>query len=118
MSHAAYQRQRRQKIKARLIRHLGGRCVRCETEYPLECFDFHHTDPRNKSFEINQNTLGANQWDVILTEASKTALVCSNCHRSIHVNNEEDYFDNSYMRHRDGQSNPEDDQGTLFIYWE
>ena len=118
MSKAAYQKQRRHKIKARLIEQLGSQCVRCEQTYPLECFDFHHTDPRSKSFEINQNTLGANPWDKILTEASKCVLVCSNCHRSIHANNEEDYFENTYMRHRNGQSDPEDDQGSLFIYWQ
>lgn len=51
-------------------------------------------------------------WEKLVEEADKCLLVCCNCHRAIHANNEEQYFDNTNSRHRDGRS--DSDQGSLF----
>ncbi len=118
MNYAALKKKQRHYLKAKLIEHMGSLCVRCELEHPLECFDFHHINPTTKSFEINQDWLVRKSWEEILYESDKTVLVCSNCHRSIHANNEEAYFDNTYLRHRDRQFDPDADQDSLFKYWD
>lgn len=51
-------------------------------------------------------------WERLVEEADKCVLLCSNCHRAIHANNEVQYFDNTNSRHRDRRSNS--DQGSLF----
>lgn len=51
-------------------------------------------------------------WEKLVEEADKCVLLCSNCHRIIHANNEVKYFDNTHSRHRDRRSNS--DQGSLF----
>lgn len=49
----------------------------------------------------------------LVEEADKCALLCANCHRQVHANNEEKYFGkDTNSRHRDGRS--DSDQGSLF----
>jgi len=51
--------------------------------------DFHHIDPKDKSFEISQyavsgTTSFGTKKKKILEEMKKCIVVCSNCHRDIH----------------------------------
>ena len=74
----------RQNIKLKLIKELGGVCSACKKEYHYAAFDFHHLNPKLKSFSITdkiQNT----SYDKLLEEAKKCILLCANCHRIEHA---------------------------------
>lgn len=62
-------------------------CYFCP-EKDLRCLDFHHTNPQNKSFSISK-IIGKDYvkkgLKTILDEIDKCIVVCSNCHRKIHV---------------------------------
>lgn len=118
MNPAEQIKARRRELKEKLVELSGSVCVRCEQSFSYECMDFHHTNPHSKTFEINQDHLGRKSWEVILIEASKTIMLCANCHRSVHVNMEEDYFEDTFLRHRNERLNTEPEQGSLFVYWD
>ena len=100
--------------KKKLIESRGGKCERFGGEFNPECFDFHHKDPRRKDFTINQDYLVRRSWEAIEAEADKCCLLCSNCHRSVHVHKEDKYFEDTYSRYRDEQSDTEPEQLSLF----
>ena len=95
----------RRKKKAELVAYKGGKCERCGEEYPSDVYDFHHRDPHTKEFTLDVSRMSAVKWSRIVAEADKCHLLCSNCHRLVHANNEEEYFgkqqDNPDSRHRD-----------------
>lgn len=74
--------------KATLILLKGGKCSKCGIEYTGEngaCFDFHHTNPEEKDFNITTYLRYYSKIpDKIIKEIDKCELVCSNCHRLIH----------------------------------
>lgn len=107
-------RRVRTERKKKLIESKGAKCERCEGEFSYECFDFHHRDPRAKEFTINQDFLTRRPWHVIEEEAEKCSLLCSNCHRSVHVQQEDKYFEDTYSRHRDERINSRPKQLPLF----
>ena len=111
---AVVKRQLRTERKKKLVESRGGKCERCGESFPYECFDFHHKDPRRKDFTINQDFLTRRPWDVIEAEADKCCLLCSNCHRSVHVHKEDKYFEDTYSRYRDEQSDTRPEQLSLF----
>lgn len=59
-----------------------GSCKLCGEDHPA-VLDFHHRDPKSKSFEIcgSYSTRGRLQ---ILAEIEKCDLICANCHRKLH----------------------------------
>lgn len=69
--------------KQKLVACFGGRCGICKTVDHAVVFDFHHIDPSTKSFEISRKYRA---WDVVVDEAKKCAMLCSNCHRKVHAN--------------------------------
>lgn len=81
---AVSQRQKdsRNKKLQLLINMKGDKCERCQITYPPEVYDFHHIDPRIKSFTIS-NEMGRSLKSLII-EAEKCALLCANCHRLLH----------------------------------
>lgn len=103
---SANQLRRRRRLKKELVDAFGNQCARCEGLFPPECFDFHHTDPRTKEFPVDQQQIAGRAWEAVLREASKCVLLCANCHRTVHAENEEDYFEDAYSRHRDGRADP------------
>lgn len=77
--------KKRWKSKIELIENLGGECVRCGFKGHPGAFHFHHTDPKQKSFEINGNKLlTKDKWN----EVKKCELLCANCHQIEHSNTE------------------------------
>jgi hypothetical protein len=70
--------------KLDLIELFGGKCEKCGYDKNIAGFDFHHIDPYTKAFEIKAHFLNYKTDDVILEEALKCMLLCSNCHRELH----------------------------------
>jgi len=75
-------KHRTNKLKA--IEYKGGKCFDCNNEYPQCCYDFHHIDPNIKDSTIAQIT--GRQFENIISELDKCVLLCSNCHRIRHFN--------------------------------
>lgn len=65
-----------------LIESKGNKCASCQTTYPPEVYDFHHIDPKLKSFTIGSEM--GKSLRSLLAEAEKCLLLCANCHRIIH----------------------------------
>lgn len=79
------QMQRWKAIKEKAICYKGGKCIDCNISYNRpEVYQFHHIDPKTKSFTWNQARLKS--WDKITTELDKCVLLCSNCHILRHSN--------------------------------
>jgi hypothetical protein len=57
-------------------------CVRCGMA-KSECLDFHHIDPKTKSFAISDKA-GAITHEALLVEIAKCEILCANCHRTEH----------------------------------
>jgi hypothetical protein len=79
---ARYVMQRRDQKKSILVNHFMDRCHDCGGTFPHCCYDFHHLDPKTKSFEIAPRLDG--NIDTIMEEAKKCVMICSNCHRIRH----------------------------------
>jgi hypothetical protein len=47
--------------------------------------DFHHVDPREKSFSLDARNLINLSWTRVIREVSKCVLLCANCHRESHA---------------------------------
>lgn len=59
-------------------------CLLCN-ENESSCLDLHHVDPNVKDIEISK-VYRAWSWERLQTEISKCVVLCSNCHRKVHVN--------------------------------
>ena len=81
-----YWRKRRLEIKKMAIEYLGGKCEICGYNKCPDAFDFHHKDPSIKEFRIGSFRIKS--WEKIKKELDKCQLLCSNCHRELHNNNE------------------------------
>lgn len=79
------QNKRRAYIKSKLVAHLGGRCERCQRVYHPQIFDVHHRDPKVKESRLSGHVLSGRTWTFIKEEARKCHLLCSNCHREVHL---------------------------------
>lgn len=55
-------------------------CADCGKEYPPCVMEFHHLDPKLKSFGLGQGRFRHSRED-ILEEIAKCILLCANCHR-------------------------------------
>lgn len=74
---------KRYTIRPKLIALFGGKCARCGYNECSAALDFHHINPKSKQFTINNSC--TKNFDRQLAEAKKCALLCSNCHRALHV---------------------------------
>lgn len=86
--HIAYVRNRDRKIKEWLKAYrLTQSCVQCGEDHPA-CLDFHHIDPASKKFAIGrlEHYLSLK---LLQDEIAKCEVLCSNCHRKLHWNEEE-----------------------------
>lgn len=72
----------RRNKKLRLVQLFGGKCCLCGYNRYHGALDFHHLDPKKKSFALSVKGL-CYSWDTLLIEANKCALVCKNCHSEI-----------------------------------
>ena len=57
---------------------LGDKCNKCNQTFPYQVYNFHHVDPKTKSFEWS--SLRLQSIETILTELAKCELLCANCH--------------------------------------
>lgn len=74
----------RTRLKERVVRALGGKCVICGYNRCQQALDVHHVDPNEKDFTIAANTNKA--YALVSEEIRKCVLLCANCHREYHSN--------------------------------
>jgi predicted HNH restriction endonuclease len=79
-----YVTERRKKIRLKAIEHLGGKCMRCGYSKCPEALDFHHKNPTEKDFNVSKKG-HCRSWERVKKEIEKCSLLCANCHREIHV---------------------------------
>lgn len=72
----------RRRIKERLVAEAGGRCAVCGYDRCLGALQFHHLDPSEKVFSLSVRGL-VHALEDLRAEASKCALLCSNCHAEV-----------------------------------
>jgi transposase len=76
-----YVARRRQKVRSTLIREAGGCCRLCGYNSFEGALQFHHLDPRTKSFNIRGGTTPS--LARLRQEAAKCVLLCANCHAEV-----------------------------------
>lgn len=59
-------------------------CIVCK-EMETCCLDFHHLDPEFKEDNISILAGGAYSTERLEKEIEKCVVICSNCHRKLHV---------------------------------
>lgn len=81
---------RRYRVKKKAVDYKGGKCEKCNWCGNISGFDFHHSNPKEKDFEINGRVIASMKWDDIKKELDKCTLLCAICHRIEHsqYNNE------------------------------
>lgn len=73
--------QRRKKIYA--IEQFGGKCQICGYNKCINALEFHHIDKEEKE-EPPSYIIMRWSWERVKKELEKCILVCANCHREIH----------------------------------
>lgn len=76
-----YSSERRKTIKAACVDHLGGACSNCGGVFPLRVFDFHHIGVKDGSPSV---MMANRSTEIIAAEIAKCVLLCANCHRLEH----------------------------------
>lgn len=61
-----------------------GSCTRCP-ESDSRCLDFHHVDPKSKSFSLGSSVARDSSEAKLREELAKCVLLCANCHRKEHI---------------------------------
>ena len=82
---------RRNSIKSKLVDLFGGKCQRCQWNEHSSGLVLHHKDPLVKEFGL-ASVGGSKSWEIILKEADKCFLLCSNCHNVIHALKDRSWF--------------------------
>lgn len=77
-------RQSSLRRKAFVVRLLGGKCSVCGYDKNTSALEFHHIDPKLKSFMVNAKTLSERALPEIEAELKKCVLMCRNCHAEGH----------------------------------
>ena len=70
--------------KLELLKLHGGACKKCNYKKNFAALEFHHTDSATKNFQLDLRSLSNRRWEVVLEEADKCILLCSNCHAELH----------------------------------
>ena len=73
------------KRKKDLISVFGSKCCICGFNSFQEGLDFHHVNPKEKSFSFGPQA-STKALEKQLEELRKCILACANCHRGIHAN--------------------------------
>lgn len=76
------------KNKISLIKELGGKCELCEEDNFIKLC-FHHRDGHDKEFQISSKSKLS--YNTLIEEAKKCQVLCQNCHRELHYQNEPKY---------------------------
>lgn len=73
----------RKRTKIKLVEAFGNICCVCGQSFEPELYDFHHINPENKKFNISNSYSTCASWSLIVEEAKKCVMLCSNCHRLV-----------------------------------
>ena len=79
-----YSKTRGRDIKWQLIKLAGGKCSKCGYNKNLAALRFHHINPLEKSFELDQRACANRSFKELKKELNKCILLCMNCHIEIH----------------------------------
>jgi hypothetical protein len=79
-----YQTIRALKRKLYLVNLGGGKCQICGYDKNISALDFHHKNPNEKKFNLDQRALSNSSMKSIMEEFKKCDILCSNCHREHH----------------------------------
>jgi transposase len=74
--------RRRHLLKRILVEEAGGQCILCGYSKCVRALEFHHLDPTTKQFELGYRGC-TRSLASLRAEASKCALLCSNCHAEV-----------------------------------
>jgi len=69
------------KLKQEIVAYKGGKCEICGYDKCVGALVFHHQNPEEKSFSISHHH---GSLERLKKEADKCLLLCSNCHRELH----------------------------------
>jgi hypothetical protein len=72
----------RRNKKEKLVKMFGNKCAICGYNKYSGALDFHHLNPKTKSFALSVKGL-CYSWDTIINEAKKCVLLCKNCHTEV-----------------------------------
>ena len=73
--------------KQMCVNYKGGKCFSCGYNKCLAALEFHHINPNEKEFNIGTKLKRLDSFDDIKSELDKCILLCSNCHRELHNDN-------------------------------
>jgi hypothetical protein len=73
---------RRRRTKEILVEDAGGCCIECGYGVCCAALQFHHIDPRTKSFALSHEGV-TRSLDRAREEARKCVLLCANCHAEV-----------------------------------
>ena len=76
----------RRKMKEQAVQIKGGKCEKCGYNKCIGALQFHHRNPKEKSFGLGQNE-SIHSWQDYLNEVMKCDLLCANCHAETHYLN-------------------------------
>lgn len=76
-------KERRREVKRKCVEYLGGCCSNCGYNKSLSALDFHHLNPEEKDKTYVNWRL---KFDKLIKELDKCILLCANCHRELHEN--------------------------------
>jgi len=74
--------RRRRRVKQLLVEEAGGRCTLCGYERYVGALQFHHLNPRLKSFALSHEGV-TRSLEKARAEVRKCVLLCSNCHAEV-----------------------------------
>ena len=74
--------KRRKKVKEKLVKDFGGKCIICNYTKYAGALEFHHLDPTKKEYGLGSHGL-TKGYKILLEEAKKCILLCANCHREV-----------------------------------
>ena len=73
-------------MKIAAVMYLGGQCKNCSYNKNITALEFHHVGG-DKDFSLSSSTHNK-KWETIKAELDKCVLLCANCHREEHFENE------------------------------
>jgi len=79
-----WSKKRGLKKKKELVKLLGGKCEECGYHKNLAALAFHHKNPEEKLFNINQRICSNLRTEELIKEVKKCKLLCMNCHTALH----------------------------------
>jgi excisionase family DNA binding protein len=76
--------RRRRKVKEILVEEHGGACRLCGYDRHVAALEFHHLNPKEKSFGLARRGI-TRAIEKVRAEAAKCILLCANCHALVEV---------------------------------